>query len=265
MDDLGDIFGDLGDMFGFSSSRRRNRTSRGRDLEVNLDIKFSEAVFGTEKEVTLRRKAKCGRCGGNGAEPGTKIETCPTCKGSGRVSRVQRTILGNMQVQAVCEDCGGEGKKYSQVCSECQGSGVAEETKTLKIRIPAGIDDGEVLRQQGEGEAGEKGAAAGDLYIRISVTPDPRFRREGNTVFTDKEISFTQAALGDKVEVETVDGPVSLKIPPGLQSGTVMRLKGKGVPSLHGRGRGDHLVTVRVNTPTNLSRQQKDMLRKMDL
>jgi len=267
MDDLGDIFGDLGDIFGFGGGRRggRRTRSRGRDLEVGLTLEFSEAVFGAEKEVTLRRKAKCTRCGGNGAEPGTKIETCATCGGSGRVSRVQRTILGNMQVQMTCEDCGGEGKKFSQKCTECGGTGAAEETKNLKINIPAGIDNGEVLRMHGEGEAGEKGAPSGDLYVQVTVKPDPRFRREGDTIHTEKEVSFTQAALGDKVEIETVDGPVSLKIPAGTQPNTVMRLKGKGAYRLHGRGRGDHLVTVKVKTPTNLSKQQKDMLRKMDL
>lgn len=265
MDDLGDIFGGIGDIFGFGGgSGQRQRSRRGSDIQTILTITFDEAVHGVEKEIRLRRKVKCSHCNGNGAEPGTKIETCKTCNGTGRVSRVQRTILGNMQMQAACDECGGEGKTYAQKCKQCGGQGIKEEVDNLKVKIPAGIDDGEVIRLSGQGEAGEKGASAGDLYLKMSVRGDKRFERDGYDIKSQAEISFTQAALGDKINVETVNGEVKLKIPAGTQSGTVFKLRGKGVVSLRGSGTGDHLVEVHVKTPTNLNRKQKELLKELD-
>ncbi len=265
-EDVGDIFSGFGDIFGFSRpKRRRARARRGRDLEITLTLDFKEAIFGVEKEINLRKLVPCSVCAGRGIAPGAKIETCRVCGGSGRVTKVQQTILGNMQIQMTCEACGGEGKTYSEKCSACGGRGVVLETVNLKIKIPAGVNDGEVIRLAGQGEAGERGAPAGDLYVKIRVQPDSRWQREGANILSEVEISFTQAALGDKIEVETVDGPVKLKIPAGTQSGTVFKLRGKGAPRLRGRGRGDHLVKVIVKTPTNLTRRQKKLLRELDL
>lgn len=267
-ENLGDIFGDLGDIFGFggrSQSRGRSRSRRGNDIEVSLTLEFLEAVFGTEKEINLRKTVECDKCKGSGAEPGTTVETCKTCGGTGQVASVQRTVFGNMQVKMTCRDCNGEGKVYKQKCSKCHGSGIMEDIVKLNVKIPAGIDNGESIRLSGQGEAGQKGGQYGDLYLKIRVNPDRRFKREGYNIISQVEISFVQASLGDKVEVETVDGPVDLKIPEGTQSGKIFILRGKGIPALHGRGRGDHLVEVIVKTPTKLSRKQKEMLKELGL
>lgn len=265
MDDLGDLFGGFGDMFGFGGQRSQGqRKSRGGDIEVRLEIDFKEAVFGSEKIIRLNKSVVCSRCQGNGAEPGSKIETCPTCNGSGSVNQVQRTIFGQMQVQTICPTCQGEGKKITQVCSKCSGVGVTKETTELKIKIPAGIDTGESIRLTGQGEAGQKGAPAGDLYIHIAVIADKRFKRMGTTIFSQAHISFPQAALGTTIDITTVDGEVSLKIPAGTQSGKIFMLRSKGVPSLRGKARGDHQVEVIVDTPSNLSRKQKQLLEEFD-
>ncbi len=265
MDDLGDIFGGFGDIFGFGNGRgQKSRPARGSDIEARLEINFLEAIFGAEKTISFSKAVTCSHCKGEGAEPGSKIDTCSTCKGSGHVTQVQRTIFGQMQVQAVCPTCHGEGKMITKPCSKCSGSGVTKETVELTVKIPAGIDTGETIRLTGQGEAGPKGAPAGDLYLHIRVAADKRFNRQGENILSEVDISFPQAALGTSIDVETVDGIVTLKIPAGTQSGKVFMLKDKGVPSLRGRGRGDHLVTVIVKTPTNLSRQQKKLLEEFD-
>jgi molecular chaperone DnaJ len=264
--DIGDIFGGIGDIFGFGADRDRSGAKRrGADIQAALTIEFSEAVFGAEKEISINKTVQCDRCKGNGAEPGAKIETCKTCGGSGRIIKAQKTFLGSMQVQMTCSDCSGEGKSYAQKCSKCRGAGAVKETVNLKVKIPAGIDDGGVIRLTGQGEAGQRGAPAGDLYLRIRVKKDPRFEREGGNILSKAYISFTQAALGDKIEVDTIDGPVKLKIPEGTQSGTNFRLRGKGVPRLRGRGRGDHFVEVKIRTPKGLSRKQKGILKELGI
>ncbi|HTW96545.1 MAG TPA: molecular chaperone DnaJ, partial [Candidatus Methylomirabilis sp.] len=272
MDDLGDLgemFGGLGDMFGFGSARggqgRRRGPQRGNDIEAAMTIDFDEAVFGTEKEVTLKKKITCPKCHGTGAEPGAKIETCETCKGHGRVRHVQQTILGSIQTETTCPGCGGEGKTASQKCSECNGAGTIYDTTKFKVKIPAGVDDGGRIRLAGFGEAGEKNMPAGDLYLNIRVRPSEKFERDGDDILSQKEIGFTQAALGDKVEIETVHGRVELKIPEGTQSGTVFKLRGKGVPHLDGRAKGDHLVTVIIKTPKNLNKKQKEALKGLGI
>ncbi|MDD5528087.1 MAG: molecular chaperone DnaJ [Patescibacteria group bacterium] len=272
MDDLGDLgemFGGLGDIFGFGSARggqgRRREPQRGSDIEAAMTIDFLEAVFGAEKEVTLKKKITCAHCGGTGAEPGAKIEECPTCKGHGRVRRVQQTILGSIQTEASCPSCGGEGKIASKKCSECNGAGTAYDTAKFKVRIPAGVDDGGRIRIPGYGEAGDRGAGVGDLYLNIRVRPSDKFARDEYDILTKKEISFTQAALGDKIEIETVHGKVELKIPEGTQSGTVFKLKNKGVPHTSGRNIGDHLIEVVVKTPKNLNKRQKESLKELGI
>jgi molecular chaperone DnaJ len=272
MDDLGDLgemFGGLGDMFGFGSARggqgRRRGPRRGGDIEAAITIDFMEAIFGLEKEVTLKKKIVCDKCGGTGAEPGAKVETCTTCAGHGRVRRVQQTILGNIQTETTCPACAGEGKIFSQKCSACHGAGTVYDTVKFKVKIPAGVNNGGRIRLSGYGEAGEKGAGAGDLYLEIKVRPSDKFERDDYDILTKKEITFSQAALGDKVEIETVHGLVELKIPEGTQSGIVFKLKNKGVPYGDGHAKGDHLVTVVIKTPKNLSKKQKEALKDLGI
>lgn len=262
--DFGDM-GDLGDIFGSffgGAGPRSQRTSKGQDVEVELVLEFTEAVFGIEKIIDLQKRVVCDRCGGNGGEPGAKINTCKTCGGSGRVTRVQQTILGNFQTQTACQTCGGEGKTYEQKCTECSGKGVIYGSERIKISIPAGIEDGQSIRLSGKGEPNPSGLD-GDLYVRVKVKSDKRFIRKGDNVYSQIYLSLKQAILGDKIDVETVDGPVKLKIPAGTQSHTEFKLKDKGVPHLHSRGRGDHLVKVIVDIPRSLSRSQRKVIEEL--
>jgi molecular chaperone DnaJ len=265
VEDLGDIFGGIGDIFGFGRRGSGARQRGGRDLQLELNISFREAVFGVERVIDLTKRVKCDKCNGNGAEPGTKIERCPTCQGSGRVARTQQTILGSMQVQSACQDCQGEGERVSQPCSKCSGSGAHVEPTKITVKIPAGIDNGESIRLSGQGEAGEKGTPAGDLYLRVRVSPDKRFIRDEYDVKSEEEISFTQASLGDRIDIETVHGPVKLKIPAGTQSETVFKLRGKGIVRLKASGTGDHFATVKVKTPTKLTKKQKEIIKDLKL
>lgn len=254
--------GDLGDIFGFGGGRRQQRTGRvnGADMEMSMVIDFMEAVFGVEKELTLTKKTTCSHCSGNGAEPGSKITTCKTCNGTGQTVKMQRTILGNFQAVATCSDCSGEGKIAEKKCKKCQGVGVIEEAKKLKFRVPAGINDGETIRLSGEGEAGVKGGSTGDLYIHFKVKTHDKFRRQQDDILTTETVSISQAALGDKIDIATVNGKVNFKIPEGTQSGKVFKLKGEGVPHLRSSGKGDHLVEIKVQIPENLSKKQRELL-----
>jgi molecular chaperone DnaJ len=255
MGDLGDIFGDV---FGFGGARGRTRSRKGPDIQVDLELEFKESVFGTDRDIKLHKTVKCERCAGLGNEPGTKLKECKTCSGSGTIEKVQRTILGHMRTRVACSDCAGDGKIPETECTGCQGHRVEKKQKTITVSIPAGIDNGQTIRVSGEGEAGPKGGPEGDLYLRIHVRPSKDFIRKGNTIFSEAKIGFTQAALGDTIEVKTVDGQVDLKIPTGTQSGTEFKLRGKGVAG------GDHLVIVQVITPKKLSRKQKEALDKLD-
>lgn len=260
--DLGDV---MGDIFGFGGRRGGTRTQQqsGSDIQTEMTIQFREAVFGAEKTVELHKQVACSHCKGDGAEPGSKIDTCTTCKGRGQIERPVQTVLGTFRSAAVCPDCHGEGKKASQKCKDCHGEGRKRESEKIKVKIPAGINDGETIRLAGKGEAGARGSGVGDLYIGIRVTSDPAFVREEDNIISESSISFSQAALGDKVEIVTLDGPVFLKIPSGTQSGKVFRIKEKGVPHLRTRGRGDHLVTVRVVIPSKLNREQKKVIEQL--
>jgi len=266
-EDLGEMFGGFGDIFGFGGGSRggARKQSRGRDLEMNIAVDFLDAAFGTEKELSFAKNASCSRCKATGAEPGAKIDNCQTCQGRGYVNRVQRTILGNIQTQAACSACGGEGKTYSQKCAQCGGSGVHKENVKLKVKIPAGIDSGESIRLSGQGEAGPKGAPAGDLYLRVRVNDHRKFVRDGYDIRTEESLSISQAILGDKIEVETVHGPVKLKIPEGTQSGTIFKLKDKGIMKLHNRGIGDQYVKVSVKIPAGLDKKQRKLLGELGI
>lgn len=258
-DDAFDIFSDI---FG-GGGKRSSRRERGVDLEMELGLSFEEAVFGTEKEVTVEKTDACQKCKGTGAEPGTKVSTCPKCHGTGQIRMMRRTIFGQVSSVSTCDNCEGTGKVSETECSECGGQGRARRVKNLKIKIPAGVEDGSRIRIPNEGEVGYKGSNFGDLYIRLRVNEDNRFKREGETIYSDLPISFYQAALGTIAEVETIDGQVKLKIPAGTQSGRVFKLKGKGVPVVNSGNRGDHLVRVHVVTPTKLTKKEKELFKQL--
>jgi molecular chaperone DnaJ len=255
--DMGDIFSDL-----FGGQEQRNvRRSRGVDLEMPLTITFEEAAFGVEKKIDLDKKDTCQRCGGNGAEPGTKVVTCPKCHGQGAIRSTRHTIFGAMQSQTVCDRCEGLGKIPESPCTECKGSGVKRSRKTVNFKIPAGIDNGQRIRVTGEGEAGYRGSTHGDLFLNIRVTPSKDFKRDGADLYRDQKIAFVQAALGDEINVSTLDGEVKIKIPAGTQSEKVFRVGGKGIPKLNHSGRGDLFITVKVYVPEKLSKNQREYLK----
>lgn len=259
--DLGDIFGDL---FGFGGGRgARGGRSQGRDVQVDVEIDFKESAFGVERQLNLRKQTKCDVCHGEGAEPGSKIDTCATCGGRGQVVRQQQTFLGSMQTASTCPDCHGRGRKPSKLCKNCGGDGVLAKSTELKIKIPAGINDGEAIRVTGHGEDAPHNGVSGDLYVRIHVKPMHGFHRDGFDVFTETEINFSQAALGDKVEIETLDGQVKLVIPEGTQPEQLIRIKGKGITYLGKTIRGDQYVKVIVKVPKKVNRKLREALENM--
>ncbi len=261
--DLGDIFGSFfGGGFGGGSARNRNGPQRGESLRMGLTITFEEAAFGCEKEVSLDRVEQCETCGGSGAAPGTSLETCSNCGGSGTVQQRRQTPMGVFATTGPCPRCGGKGKIVSSPCKSCGGSGQIRKRKTVKVSIPAGIDNGQIISLRGQGNTGRNGGPSGDLQIIVSVQPHQLFRRDGSDVYCDAPITFTQAVLGGEMEIPTIDGKVSYTLPEGTQSGSTFRLKGKGIPNVNGRGRGDQFVTVHIETPKGLNREQKEALRK---
>ena len=260
--DLGDIFGSFfGGGFG-GGQARRNGPQRGESIRASVSVTFKEAAFGCEKEVTIQRSEQCTTCKGNGCAPGTTPEICPDCHGSGVVQVQQRTPMGVFASSRPCQRCHGTGKIIHQPCADCGGTGAVRKRKTIKINIPAGIDHGQTISLRGQGNAGKNGGSAGDLLITVMVQPDEVFRREGVDVFCEAPITFAQAVLGATLEIPTIDGKVKYDLPEGTQTGSVFRLRGKGIPVLNGRGRGDQYVTVNVETPRNLTKEQKEALRK---
>ena len=261
--DLGDIFGSFfGGGFGGGGRRNPNAPQRGESIRASLSVEFTEAAFGCEKSITIDRSEQCPTCKGKGCAPGTTPEVCTQCHGAGTVTQAQRTPFGMMQSQTVCPKCRGKGQIIHQPCPDCHGGGLTRKRKTIKVSIPAGIDHGQTISLRGQGGAGKNGGPAGDLLITVMVQPHEIFRRDGVDVFCEAPITFTQAVLGAELEIPTIDGKVKYTIPEGTQTGTVFRLKGKGIPVLNGRGRGDQYVTVTIETPRNLNREQKDALRK---
>ena len=258
--DMNDIF----DMFGMGGSRRARRQGpeRGADLRYDLEISFEEAAFGKEVELSIPREENCASCGGSGAAKGSSAETCTTCNGSGQEQVMQRTMFGSMMTSRTCSQCRGTGKIIKNPCGDCHGTGRRRVTKTIKVSIPRGVDDGQRVRVSGGGEAGVRGGASGDLYVYIFIRPHELFQRRGNDVLIEIPITFVQASLGDTVQVPTLDGAVDLKIPAGIQTGTVLRVKGKGIPNLRGAGRGDEHVRIKVTTPQKLSAKQKELLKE---
>jgi molecular chaperone DnaJ len=262
-------FGGMADFFeeffgGFGTSRRcRHGPRRGADLRYDLTIDFEEAVFGTEKVIELVRPEICPDCNGSGAEPGTQPEVCPECKGTGEVRRVQQSILGQFVNVATCPRCGGEGEIVSTPCRTCQGQKQVQQQRELKVKIPAGIRSEQQIRYSGEGAPGSYGGPPGNLYVFINVRRHPLFERRNDDIVLDLEINVAQAALGDEVVVPTVYGDERLKIPPGTQSGTVFRLRERGVPHRNGHGAGDQLVMTRVKVPTDLTARQRELFEEM--
>ena len=263
-------FGDLGDIFGsffgggFGGGRRSNPNApqRGESIRLSLILSFEEAAFGCEKAVTVERLEPCPSCQGSGCAEGTTPEVCPDCHGTGTVQVRRQTPMGVFATSPPCTRCGGKGKIIHQPCRECRGAGSVRKRKTIQASIPAGIDNGQTISIRGQGNAGKNGGPAGDLLVTITVRPHEIFRRDGTSVLCEAPITFAQAALGAELEIPTIDGKVKYDIPEGTQSGTVFRLKGKGIPSINGRGRGDQYVTVYIETPRNLSKEQKEALRK---
>ena len=260
MEDIFDMF--FGGQGGRGGNRAKSGHQRGADLRFDLEITFEEAAFGLEKEINLYRDETCDHCHGEGAEPGSKVESCPECNGTGYVRFTQNTMFGQMVNERPCSRCKGEGKIISEPCKECRGKGTVKRNKKLKVKIPAGVDNGSRLRVSGEGEAGAKGGPNGDLYVYLYVKPHKFFERDGTTVLCEVPINIVQATLGADIKVPTLDGQVTMKVPEGTQPGKVLRLKGKGIPSLRGGSRGDQLVRIKVVVPTKLSDKQKDALRK---
>ena len=258
--DFGDIFGDMfGDIFG-GGGRGRQRVVRGEDLRYDIQITLEEAVKGTTKDIQINTLAHCDSCDGSGAEKGSKVETCPSCHGSGRVRRQQ----GFFVTEAVCPTCHGSGKKIEKPCKSCHGEGRVHKKKNLSVKIPAGVDTGNQLRLSGEGAAGENGAPAGDLYVVIHVKEHHIFERDGNNLYCEVPISFSMAALGGEIEVPTLDGKVKLKIPAETQTGKLFRMRGKGVSSTRSGYEGDLICRVVIETPVNLNKEQKELLEKLE-
>ena len=261
-----DIFGDIfGDMFGggFGGGRQRRRgPERGADIKQRVNISFEEAAFGKKVQVKINRSEECEECNGSGAKPGTSKKTCPTCNGSGQVQSVQRTPFGNIASTRTCSTCNGEGEVIDSPCTKCHGKGSIRKTKTIEVDIPAGIDEGQMIKLGGQGELGSRGGPRGDLYIEVNVNAHPLFTREGYDVYLEMPITFAQATLGDKIQVPTLDGKVEYEIPEGTQTGTVFRLKGKGIPKLRSNVRGDQYVKATVEIPKKLNDKQKELVRQ---
>jgi molecular chaperone DnaJ len=259
-------FGDgLGDLFGsfFGGGQGQQRQTRGQDVAVELTLSFEEAVFGTEKEFKVSINDTCSHCKGTTAEPGHELKQCHQCKGSGQVNRVMNTVFGQIQQAAVCPTCNGRGQVPEKVCTVCHGKGTEHRREAVKLKVPAGVDDGATIRLSGRGEAVAHGQK-GDLYVNLRVKPHKKFTREGDLILSDEHIGIVEAALGTEVEVETVDGPLTMRIPAGTQSGTDFKLSAHGVPHLRGNGRGAHIVTVHVDIPTKLSKKQRELLEEFE-
>lgn len=262
-----DDFGGIGDVFdAFFGGGRRSRPGAaqpGTDARVQVELEFLESVFGVETDVEYQRLEPCGTCAGNGAAPGTRPSTCRPCRGTGQVQRAQRSIFGQFVNVTTCDTCGGAGQVVESKCPTCTGVGLERVSVNRTVRVPTGLQPGTELRLTGEGNHGPRGGSPGDLYIGIDVKPHPVLERDGDNILSNVVINVAEAALGASLEVETADGLKPVKIPPGIQAGTPIRLRGKGAPRLRGSGRGDHFLFVHVATPTKLNRKQRDLLEQL--
>ncbi len=255
---LGDIFGDI---FGFSSRGGRTRIKRGRDISIDLEINFEEAAFGAERKVVLTKLGACEKCQGKGAEEGAGFKTCPTCQGSGKIHETRRSFFGNVTSLTECGNCHGRGKVPEKKCSVCRGEGTLPKNEEVKIKIPGGIEDGQMIKLSSQGEATAYGVP-GDLYVKIHVKPHPFFSREGNNLVMDLDVRLSDAILGGEKDIKTLDGNIKLKIPAGIDSGEIMRVRGKGIPSVHG-ARGDILIKISIKIPKRLSNRSKKIIEEV--
>jgi molecular chaperone DnaJ len=256
--DMGDIFGGLGDIFG---GRGRQQTKRGRDISIDLEVPFKDAIFGTERKVLLTKVSECKTCTGSGAKEGTEMETCKNCNGKGKIHETKNSILGTIQSVRACDNCFGTGKVPKEKCKDCKGLGVARKEEEISISIPAGVDNGEMIRLSGGGEA-VAGGIAGDLYIKLHISPDPVFRKEGNNLSMILNVKLTDALLGSTYTISTLDGDIDIKIPAGVSFGEILRVGGKGVPTSK-KSRGDLLVKINITLPNKLSRSTKKLVEEM--
>ena len=259
--DLNDIFSSF---FG-GGGRRTNRNGpvRGRDLKVHVEITFEEAAFGVSKEIVINRDEQCDTCEGTGSKPGTSAETCKVCGGRGTITTMQNTIFGSFQSSRTCDNCGGTGKVISSPCTECKGRGTVKKQRRIKVSIPAGIDNGQVISLNGEGEPGLRGGGPGNLYITVSVKKHAIFTRKGDSIFCDVHVTFPQAALGAIIDVPTLSGVEKFDLAEGTQTGSIFTLKGKGIKNVNGRGVGDLYFTVIVDTPKRLNTEQRELIKKL--
>ncbi len=257
--DFGDIFGDI---FGRGRGKSRQYKRKAQDILVDLEITLEDIYKGAKKEIKLQKLVVCPKCKGSGGEPGSSMKKCATCKGQGQIQQTQRTVLGSFSRIATCPDCQGKGEMPEKTCSQCRGKGVIRETEVISVNMPAGIDDGQIIKLEGRGQAGGKGELSGDLYIRVHIKQHKDFTKKGEDIYYSANVSFTQAALGDKIEIPTLEKKVKLKIPAGVQSGKLLRIRGKGMPG-PGGGRGDQFVKIQVETPEKLSQKVKDLFNKL--
>ena len=260
-------FGDIFDMFFGGGGGRRsdpNAPQQGSDLQYTMILDFEEAIFGKETEITIPKEEDCDTCKGSGAKPGTKVNTCSHCHGSGQLNVEQNTPFGRVVNRRACNHCSGTGQIIPDKCNTCGGSGRVKKHTKIKISIPAGIDEGQQIRMSGKGEPGINGGPAGDLYVIVQIKTHDYYEREGDNIYCELPLTFSQAAIGDEMEVPTLHGKVKLKVPAGTQTGKVFRLRGKGVPNVHGRGQGDQHIQVKIITPKKLSSRQKELLKEFD-
>ncbi len=257
-------FGDIFDaFFGGVTTATRQAPQRGADLHYNTTITFEDAALGCEKEINILRTENCPLCQGIGCKPGSQPTRCPSCNGNGQVRRVQQSIFGRFTNITTCPQCHGEGRIITEPCPQCRGTGKKKRQRSISVKIPAGVDEDSQIRLRGEGQAGTRGGASGDLYITLAIEQHEFFKRDGDNIIYELPINFAQAALGTEVEVPTLDGKTKLKLPPGSQPGKVFRLKNKGIPHLHRRGRGDQLVTLLVVTPDSLTKKQRQLFQEL--
>jgi len=263
--DFGDLAEMIEEMFGFGASRRRKRDlKRGKDIEVEIEIPLELTLEDFEKKIRIYKFVKCPRCQGTGAEPGTKIIECFSCRGTGYVQEIRKTFFGTFTRSTICPECGGEGYRPEKPCNVCNGEGRIRGEEEVTIRIPAGVDTGQVLKFEGKGDVGRRGGKSGDLLVRVIVRPHPVFERRGDDLYIQVPISFSQATLGDEVEIETLEGKkILLKVPPGTESGKILRISGKGIPHFKGTGRGNLYVQLIIKTPKKLTKKQRELLEKL--
>lgn len=257
--DINDIFENFGDMFGGQGGQQQKR---GRDISIDINLSFKDAIFGVTRKVLITKNSACTDCEGTGGKPGTEMTSCTTCNGQGRVRETRQSIMGTFQTVKVCDSCNGSGKVPKEKCGHCAGVGVRRQEEEIEIKIPAGIQNGEVVRMTARGEA-VPGGQPGDLYIKLHVDSDPNIKREGNNLVATLPVKLTDALLGEEYAVETLDGSVTIKVPAGVKHGELLRIKGKGVPHTSGTGRGDYLVRINIETPAKLSKKAKKLVEEL--